>query len=290
MNFVVFDLEWNMANPWDKIDADKKERMPYEIIEIGAVKRNAQGDDLGHFNVRIKPVLYRKLNRHVEKVTNMTQLSLNTGYLFNQAISGFWRFCGEDYCLCSWSDSDTEPLKRNLEFHGFSPDLGVRVLDVQRAFTELIEPGEAQRNVEYALDLLKLPKNEPFHKAISDARYTAQVLTRLLEFAEEDGMSVEEFVRRFSYNPDMTLRSSVYLPISSSITEAERHMATQTFVCPHCAAELMTPAEETWTLSGKTYRALFSCPEHGPVSARCRLRKGREGKWLSIVQLQILES
>lgn len=310
MNFIVFDLEWNMANPWDKVNAEKKARMPYEIIEIGAVKLNARGDDLGHFNVRIKPVLYRKLNRHVEKVTNMTQLSLNTGYLFKQAVSGFWSFCGEDYCLCSWSDSDTEPLKRNLEFHGLPSDLGVRVLDVQRAFTELVEPGEGQRNVEYALDLLKLEKNEPFHKALSDARYTSQVLARLLAFAEEDGLSVADFVRRFSYNPDMNLRSSVLLPIASSVAEAERHMAEQDYVCPHCGATLAghvdaasasveegasgsvsaALAGSPWTLFGKTYRALFSCPEHGSVSGRGRLRKGREGKWLSTVQLQILES
>lgn len=343
MNFVVFDLEWNMANPWDKIDADKKARMPYEIIEIGAVKLSETGEDLGHFNVRIKPVLYRKLNRHVEKVTHMTQLSLNTGYLFKQAIAGFWRFCGEDYCLCSWSDSDAEPLKRNLEFHGFSSDLGVRVLDVQRAFTALVEPGEGQRNVEYALDLLKLPKNEPFHKALSDARYTGKVLARLLTFGAEDGLSVAEFVHRFSYNPDMNLRAAVRLPVSSTVAEAEGFLSALAFECPHCGAALVAdvsdvgvgldsgvsalgvvadfasdsgvsvsnsasglPSSSTvvsssdlvsassvappWSLAGKTYRSSWRCPEHGAVAARCRLRKGREGKWLGTVNLQILES
>ncbi len=275
-----------MANPWDKIDEQLKAKMPYEIIEIGAVKIDPEGNDLGHFNVRIKPSLYKKLNRHVGKVTNMTQLSLNTGYPFKQAIAGFWNFCGEDYCLCSWSDSDAEPLKRNLEFHGYSSDLGVRVLDVQRAFTDLVEPGEGQRNVEYALDLLKLPKNEPFHKALSDARYTAKVLVRLLEFAKEDGKT--DFYKRYSYNPDMILKSSLHLPIAKDLAEAEAFLRAQVLHCPHCK-NLLTEINP-WNIQGKTRKALFSCTEHGEILARCRTRKGKEGKWLSTVTLQIVNS
>ncbi len=286
MDFIVFDLEWNMANPWDKLDAALIAKMPYEIIEIGAVKINSEGQDCGHYNVRIKPVLYKKMNRHVGKVTNMTQISLNTGYPFKQAIEGFWNFCGDDYCLCSWSDSDAEPLKRNLEFHGYSPNLGVRVLDVQRAFTDLIEPGEGQRNVEYALDLLKLPKNEPFHKALSDARYTAKVLSRLLQFAHDDGKT--DFFESYSYNPDMTLKSSQHLPIATHFDEVESYLKMLTPDCPHCGSRLNEI--NTWELQGKSRKALFACDEHGEVAARCRTRKGQEGKWLSTVSLQILHS
>lgn len=286
VDFIVFDLEWNMANPWDKHDASLVEKMPYEIIEIGAVKINAEGKDCGHFNVRIKPVLYKKMNRHVGKVTNMTQISLNTGYSFKQAISGFWNFCGTDFCLCSWSDSDAEPLKRNLDYHGFSPNLGVRVLDVQRAFTDLIEPGEGQRNVEYALDLLKLPKNEPFHKALSDARYTARVLTRLLQFAQEDGKT--NFFESYSYNPDMSLKSSQFLPVAEKFEDVETFLKALAPTCPHCGSPLAE--SKPWELQGKNRKALFACTEHGEVAARCRTRKGQEGKWLSTVSLQILHS
>lgn len=286
MDYIVFDLEWNMANPWDKIPEELGKSMPYEIIEIGAVKLDEDGKENGHFNVRIRPVLYKNLNRHVGKVTNMTQLSLNTGYPFKQAIAGFWNFCGVDYCLCSWSDSDAEPLKRNLAFHDFSPLLGVRILDVQHAFTDLVEPGEGQRNVEYALDLLKIPKNEPFHKALSDARYTAKVLSRLLEFAHEDGKT--DFYSRYSYNPDIKLRASQHLPIAPSVAEADAFLRAEPLLCPDCATELSVL--KPWEIVGKTRKALFSCPTHGEIATRCRMRKGREGKWLSTVTLQILHS
>lgn len=286
MDFIVFDLEWNMPNPWDKIPAESQAQMPYEIIEIGAVKLDAEGREQGRFNVRIRPTLYKKLNRHVGRVTNMTQLTLNTGYPFKQAIAGFRRFCGESYCLCSWSDSDAEPLKRNLAFHGMDAELGVRLLDVQRAFSALVEPSEGQRSVEYALDLLKLPKKEPFHRALSDAVYTARVLEKLLGFAREEG--IEDFVGRFSYNPDLRLRAQEKLEEDCAPEALRAKLSARAWRCPHCAAPL--ELREAWAPEGAQQRALLHCPEHGEVLARCRSRRVREGKWRSQVNLSILHS
>ena len=47
MNYIVFDLEWNQ-NPSGK--KTRNDRLPFEIIEIGAVKVNKQKRNNGSFS------------------------------------------------------------------------------------------------------------------------------------------------------------------------------------------------------------------------------------------------
>ena len=101
MNFVVFDLEWNMASPGFSGSREEKEAMPYEIVEIGAVKFDPETFKMKKFQTRIRPELYVKLNKKVAEVTGLTQLSLNTGQKFPDAAKAFFKYCGENYCLCT---------------------------------------------------------------------------------------------------------------------------------------------------------------------------------------------
>lgn len=39
MNYIVFDLEWNQSPDGKK---NRNEKLPFEIIEIGAVKVNSK--------------------------------------------------------------------------------------------------------------------------------------------------------------------------------------------------------------------------------------------------------
>ena len=47
MNYIVFDLEWNQ-NPSGK--KTRNDRLPFEIIEIGAVKVNSKKEITDHFH------------------------------------------------------------------------------------------------------------------------------------------------------------------------------------------------------------------------------------------------
>ena len=51
MNYIVLDLEWNQS-PTGKEDEIKT--IPFEIIEIGAVKLNEQQEILDQFSEMIK--------------------------------------------------------------------------------------------------------------------------------------------------------------------------------------------------------------------------------------------
>ena len=64
-NIIVFDLEWNqccggrdMENP----------RMPFEIIEIGAVKLDKKFNIIDTYSSIIKPKLYKKLQQDYFKL------------------------------------------------------------------------------------------------------------------------------------------------------------------------------------------------------------------------------
>ena len=53
MNYIVFDLEWNQSN---SPEGEIKE-IPFEIIEIGAVKLDSEKKIIGRFNEDRKSVV-----------------------------------------------------------------------------------------------------------------------------------------------------------------------------------------------------------------------------------------
>ena len=59
MNYIVLDLEWNQC-PYGK--SREEERLPFEIVEIGAVKMNEQKEIIDTFHILVKPIVYRRLH------------------------------------------------------------------------------------------------------------------------------------------------------------------------------------------------------------------------------------
>ena len=59
MNYIVLDLEWNQS-PRGK--AGKHAQMPFEIIEIGAVKLDQDRKIVGKFNEVVHPAVYKQLH------------------------------------------------------------------------------------------------------------------------------------------------------------------------------------------------------------------------------------
>ena len=70
VNYIVLDLEWNQC-PYGKKKEDPK--LPFEIIEIGAVKLDASFRNVGTFHETIRPVLYRRLHYMTRSVIHMTE-------------------------------------------------------------------------------------------------------------------------------------------------------------------------------------------------------------------------
>ena len=72
MDYIVLDMEWNQ--PWPGSPSAKKV-LPVpirgEIIQIGAVRLTEDGQVADEFQIKIRPKVYRKLNRRVSKLTGI---------------------------------------------------------------------------------------------------------------------------------------------------------------------------------------------------------------------------
>ena len=69
MNYIVFDLEWNQCP-----DGKEKEikDMPFEIIEIGAVKLDSQRRVIDTFAKNIAPGVYQTLHPVMQDLIGTT--------------------------------------------------------------------------------------------------------------------------------------------------------------------------------------------------------------------------
>ena len=65
MDYVIFDLEWNQC-PYGK--GKENPKLPFEIIEIGAVKMDGERNVLGTFHRIVKPVVYQHLHHRTREV------------------------------------------------------------------------------------------------------------------------------------------------------------------------------------------------------------------------------
>ena len=99
MNYIVFDLEWNQC-PDGKEAGDPA--LPFEIIEIGAVKLDGSLQETGRFHRIIRPAVYPTLNSHTREIVQMDEKKLKSGIPFPDAAREFLSFCGGDAMFCTW--------------------------------------------------------------------------------------------------------------------------------------------------------------------------------------------
>ena len=178
MNYIVLDLEWNQGSR----ENERDEKLPFEIIEIGAVKVNSAGEITDEFCELIKPTIYHEMHRITEQLIHIQMDDLTAGRPFPSVCRDFLQWCGEDRMFCTWGTLDLVELQRNMEYYEIPPlsEVPFAYLDIQKLFSIAYEDRRTRRNLEFATDYLGILKQEPFHRAISDAYYTAKVFTYVL--------------------------------------------------------------------------------------------------------------
>ena len=178
MNYIVFDLEWNQSNTGKEEEAEK---LPFEIIEIGAVKLNSERKEVSRYHRLIKPKVYHEMHQITQKLIHLRMDELENGISFPKAAAEFLEWCGDEYIFCSWGPLDLLELQRNMKYYGMEAlsDRPVAFYDVQKLFSIAYEDRKSRRSLEYAIDFLNIEKDSPFHRAISDAYYTAKILASI---------------------------------------------------------------------------------------------------------------
>ena len=284
MHYIVFDLEWNGAGRANKVPKAVQDAIPFEIIEIGAVKLDEQLRTTGKFSTQIRPRLYPILTGPVAAVTRRHPSSMKYGLDFSDAARDFLAFCGDDYLFCTWSESDTATLLMNLRYYQLADRLEMPCIDVQYLFDQLVEQADMQRSIEYAIDFLDLPKSQPFHQAVNDAWYTGQIFRRIAELNRVENNGAD-LIARFAFDPNINRSSQLTLGPLDDKDAVGPALDAQEMLCPGCGAALQL--EQPWEAEKSRLTAAFSCPEHGLVLAKCRWRRKQPGQFFAYLSLRI---
>ncbi len=282
MKYIVFDLEWNQS------DTGLEEEVcciPFEIVEIGAVRLNHLGAVEGEFSQLIKPVVYHRMNQATVRIIHLQMQELEKGRPFVQAAEAFLKWCGEEpYQFCSWGSMDLTELQRNMRFHQM-PSLAegpIAFLDVQKLFSLAFEDGKSRKALEHAVDFLEVKKEIPFHRAFSDAFYTAKVLERILREKPHvlKNVSYDVFHPPADKKSELKIQFDTYLKYISrefkNKTEALADREVVSSKCYLCRRNLRKNVK-WFTPNGKNYYCLAYCEIHGFLKGKIRLRKSEDG-------------
>ncbi len=178
MNYIVLDLEWNQC-PTGK--SGEIRRLPFEIIEIGAVKleKNLRMSD----SFREDPCSRSYIARYILRRGNrrFTADRSSKGRIFLKSFSDFLGWCGADPSFCTWGPSDLMELQRNLAYHQLPIRFRSRFcIMISRKFSASVyEDRRTRRSLEFAVDFLKIPKDVAFHSGFNDAHYTSVIMQHL---------------------------------------------------------------------------------------------------------------
>jgi len=290
--FAVIDLEWNSALPGSKAPTRERDMM-FEIIEIGAIRLSSRLDVTGAFHSNVRPVLYRRMHRHIAKLTGRTEESLRSGDRFPEVYRNMRSFVGDQAILASWGHSDPEVLKSNIEYFDLEKPTSWLALDLQQFFSAIAEDtlSKDQRSVEYALDFLNIPKDLPFHEAFSDARYAARIFQATLapfkvSSNEENAVRYMKKIRPFLYDPWVNRQYTQTLTLEKKDEPLEILKKTA-FTCPACDKKLKIvhkPLTSGWRIvkQRRTWFASGRCTTHGRCEILAKRNGTKEKSFLSI--------
>ena len=289
MNYIVFDLEWNQC-PYGK--GQENERIPFEIIEIGAVKLNSDKEIVDQYHELIQPRVYRKMHFRTKEIIQLDMKDLEKGTAFYKAIREFLKWCGEDYIFCTWGNTDLLELQRNMKYYGVLHLLKgpIIYLDVQKLFSVQFEDGEVRRALEYAIDYLDIQKESNFHRALADAEYTALLFREIKDSISDVFCSVDCFQNPQEKKDEVHLKYPEYeKSVSREFDSKETMMEDKEIVstkCILCGKNVRKKIR--WFSSGqKNYYCLAACPSHGWIKGRIRIKRAEDGNVFAIKTLQL---
>jgi inhibitor of KinA sporulation pathway (predicted exonuclease) len=182
MYFIVFDLELNQDFSSFQNPHAKRSSVPFEIIQIGAVKLDLQFNTVGTFNRYVKPTFFTKINPFITELTGITTDQLQTEERFPEIYEAYTEFvAGPDSIFCVWGTSDMKELFSNAENHNLSSKLmSRRFINIQPYVSMYFNfPPKNLLRLEHAVEALNLPIEYKFHDAYNDAYYTAEIFKKI---------------------------------------------------------------------------------------------------------------
>lgn len=292
MNYIVLDLEWNQC-PYGKEKGD--DRLPFEIIEIGAVKLNSKLKVIDEFQCYVKPVVYRELHRITADLLKISKKDLKKGLPFKTAIECFLKWCGrEDYMFCTWGNTDLIELQRNMIYFGIDEKLDFPLFyyDVQKLFSIRYEDGKIRRSLEFGAIYCSAKMDKKFHSALYDAKYTAEIMQNMDFYSVDSYFSIDTYVIPETKRDEITVVYDKYSKYISKgfaskeeLMNCKRIFVTKCYVCNKTLRKKI----RWFSYNNKVYYCLANCSEHGYMKGRLRVRKTDDGRYYAIKILKLTD-
>ena len=279
MNYIVLDLEWNQS-PIGK-DGELKD-IPFEIIEIGAVKLDESINIVSEFCEIIRPQIYSQLHHKIKEITHFNLQELKNGRTFAEVFKDFITWCGDDYVMCTWGPMDITELQRNMKYYDF-PLFATPVCfyDIQKIFSIVYEDRKTKRSLEWAVDYLNIDKDISFHRALSDAYYTYYVMKLMDKDDITKNYSIDCFQKPKNRSEEIYVIYETYSKYISrefaNKTDALKDTRLNSTICYKCGKKVRKKIR-WFSDNSKTYYCLAKCDEHGWLKGKIRMRKSDDEK------------
>lgn len=286
MHYIVMDLEWNQGANLEQID----ESLPFEIIEIGAVKLNQKLEQESVFHRYIKPKQYLEFSPVVEKMLPYNEELLQDKDIFPNVMKEFLKWCGKNYLFCTYGDSDLLQLQRNMDYYGMKKfEKPLMFYDIQRLYRFWM--GDlAVSSLEHVSEILGIKVYKSFHQAFHDAEYAAEVFKRI---------SREYWVLSIDvYNNPKNKKEEIYrknrkgiLYITREFVDKRKAMEdskVRRLQCVHCDRNISEKI--AWFSNSSTvYYAVGTCPEHGYIRGKIKVKNTPEGQVFLIKTMKAID-
>ncbi|WP_151733285.1 3'-5' exonuclease ['Paenibacillus yunnanensis' Narsing Rao et al. 2020] len=180
MEYIILDIEFNGR----KFASEH----PMEVIEIGAVRLDASLQYKDEFTSLIRPIYFSTLNSFIKKKTGIPQEEIDVASRFPKVIREFQKWLSqseEEVLFLTWGGEDFKRIIQDLRMHKMDESYWM-----QTPYFDLLKGLLRARglkndvSVEGALALLEIEPAGSAHRALDDAKMTAEIFRAI--FAELD--------------------------------------------------------------------------------------------------------
>jgi len=173
VDYIILDIEFNGR----KFASE----LPMEVIEIGAVRLNGELETVDEFSALIKPVYFSKLNSFIKKKTGIPQEDIDRADGFVRVIRSFLEWLGRsaECRFVTWGGEDFKRIVLDTRMHKL--DDGYWMSAVYYDLLKIYLRSRGLTNdvsVEAALADLGIPSEGSAHRALDDARMTAEIFRK----------------------------------------------------------------------------------------------------------------
>lgn len=155
--------------------------LPMEVIEIGAVRLNGDLTAVDEFSALIKPVYFSKLNSFIKKKTGIPQEDIDRADGFVPVIRSFLSWLGrsEECRFVTWGGEDFKRIVLDTRMHKLDDAYWMSAVYYDLLKVYLRSRGLTNDvSVEAALADLGIPSEGSAHRALDDARMTAEIFRK----------------------------------------------------------------------------------------------------------------